>query len=125
MKPLETFDPRPIEFKGTAGVNLPALLDKVRGNGLAISLLLDRTTICWSDESNAAQPRQPQLPSIEELRERVAELKKSLQLPAEKCREIEAITVSLLFGSQCVDTGLQHPTLATLIVDCLPLHLIR
>ena len=41
LKPLETFDPRAVELKGTAGANLPALLDKVRGKRLAISLLLD------------------------------------------------------------------------------------
>ena len=35
---------------------------------------------------------QPQLPCIEDLREYVAELKKNLQLPAEKCREIELKT---------------------------------
>lgn len=92
LKPLETFDPRPSEFKGTAGANLPTLLDKVRGKGLAISLLLDPKTRCWSGDTSTAQPMQLQLPCIEDLRESVAELKKSLQLPAEKCREIELKT---------------------------------
>ena len=34
LKPLEEFDPRPIELRGTTNERLPELLDKLCGKGL-------------------------------------------------------------------------------------------
>lgn len=62
--------------------------------GLGISLLLDSKTRCWSDEVETFGEHQlpPQLPSKEELQKRVAELKKTLRLSPEQCRDIEMKT---------------------------------
>ena len=38
---MEDFDPRPVEFRGTANSNVKELLDKLAGKGLSISLSLD------------------------------------------------------------------------------------
>ena len=38
---LEDFDPRPLEYRGTASTNLLQLLNDVRGQGLCLSLLFD------------------------------------------------------------------------------------
>ena len=38
---VEDFDPRPVKYRGTVKGRVPALLDKIRGEGLCISLLLD------------------------------------------------------------------------------------
>ena len=53
-----------------------------------VSLTLDPKTRCWSGE----KPLPPKLPSKRELTEKVAEFKRSLYLPPEKCREIEQNT---------------------------------
>ncbi len=88
LRQIEGFDPRPEEYKQTANDSLPTLLTKLRGRGLSISLSLDDKTRFWkaecSDDVTVAQ-----LPSKKELQERVTEFKKSLELPAEKLREIE------------------------------------
>ncbi len=90
LKPLEDFDPRPVEYRATATDRLPELLDKLRGKGLCVSLTLDPKTRCWSEtDSSSVEPLPPRLPSKKELQERVAEFKKSLNLSPEKCREIE------------------------------------
>jgi len=41
MKLIEDFDPRPSQFKGTVKANISKLLDKLDGEDLCISLLLD------------------------------------------------------------------------------------
>jgi hypothetical protein len=41
VKPLEDFDPRPVEFRGTVRARLPALLEKIRREQLCVSLLFD------------------------------------------------------------------------------------
>ena len=38
---VEDFDPRPLQYRGTVKGHVPALLDKIRGEGLCLSLLLD------------------------------------------------------------------------------------
>ena len=91
LKPLENFDPRPLEYRGTAVRNLPELLEKVRGKGLSISLSLDPLTKFWSDPSHATSG-EPRLPSKAELQASVSALKASLALSPEKVRDIEQHT---------------------------------
>lgn len=81
LKPLEEFDPRPVQYRGTAKDHLPALLDKLHGKGLCISLTLDPKMQSRKDmasDANDAMIQQipPQLPSKTELEERVAEFTK-------------------------------------------------
>ena len=92
LKPIEDFDSRPVEERKKATDRLPELLDKLRGKGLSISLTLDSQTRCWSESEIANLTRKslpPQLPTKTQLKERVLEFKKSLQLPQAKIREIE------------------------------------
>ena len=48
LKPLSDFDPRPVELRGNSKEQLKIYLDKVRGQGIGVSLLLDERTRCWS-----------------------------------------------------------------------------
>ena len=61
--PVEDFDPRPQEFRGTAGENLPSLIEAVHGQGLCISLLLDTKCRCFTD-SIPTPSTAPTLPSL-------------------------------------------------------------
>ena len=90
LKPLEDFDPRPVELRGTANDNLKTFLGKVRGQGLGVSLLKDEDCRCWS--ISCGKSLDPVLPTKLELQRRVEEFKKSLDLPAIKLREIEQST---------------------------------
>ena len=47
LQPLETFDPRPEEFQGTATDMLSQFLTKMKGKGLGVSLLFDQTVQYW------------------------------------------------------------------------------
>ena len=91
LKDIEGFDPRPMEYRGTANASLPILLDKVRGRGLSISLSLDSETRFWKDNPHE-DSHSPELPSKQELQERVSKFKESLNLPADKIRDIEQHT---------------------------------
>ena len=51
-KPLEDYDPRPPDCVGKVKDRLPALLDKVRGKGLGISLLFDTSTCYWDTDNH-------------------------------------------------------------------------
>ena len=90
LKPIEEFDPRPVDLRGKSKEHLKIFLDKVRGQGLGVSLLFDEACRCWS--TTMEQPLTPVLPTKEELRERVEEFKKSLRLPPHQLREIEQST---------------------------------
>ncbi len=90
FKPLEEFDPRPPEYRNTSQARLKELLEKVRGKGLCISLMLDPESQYW--HSGEAEALSPVLPSKQELQQRVNNFKESLKLPAHKIREIEQST---------------------------------
>ena len=99
LKPLKDFDPRPVEYQGTAPQQLEKFLKNVLGKGLGISLLLDKDVQVWkdtSDESNTcADPDAAAgavMPSQTELVKRVALFKKSLQLTTQQIRELEMNT---------------------------------
>ena len=71
LKPIEEFDPRPVELHRKTIEHLKTLLGKVRGQGLGISLLFDEECRCWS--SSVERPLTQVLPTKEKLRERVEE----------------------------------------------------
>ena len=78
LKPLEDFDPRPMEYRVTANDRLPELLDKLCGKGLCVSLTLDSQTRCWSKgEIEILKPLPLQLPTKQELQGRVSEFKRA------------------------------------------------
>lgn len=85
-KPLEDFDPRPQEYIGKIKERLPALLDRVRGKGLGISLLFD-TSICYWDTD--ATPYSYELPTLQKVKEKCKLFKSTLKLSPERIREIE------------------------------------
>lgn len=88
---LEEFDPRPEFCRGRVKDHLPTLLDKVRGKGLCISLLLDSTMQIWSNEIRE-EFTTPTLPGVDQIKKTVEEFKKCLSVTEEKAREIEQNT---------------------------------
>ena len=86
-KQTEDFDPRPQEYRGSAGSLLPALLDNVRGESLGISVLFDekyrQQTIASSDTC---------VPATCNIKETVAAFKQSLQMSPSQIRNIEQST---------------------------------
>ena len=91
LKPIASFDPRPSEYKGNVSVQLVPYLEKVRGMGIGISMLLDSSTQVWSEHSDSDTSAMT-LPSKSEVEDRVKAFISSLHLPLEKIREIERNT---------------------------------
>ena len=87
--PLEDFDPRPQEFRGTVCDRLPSLLMKIRSENLCISVLLDEHFRHWDNPISASDPI---LPDVESLRQTVEAFKSSLALSDEEIRRIESNT---------------------------------
>ena len=88
---LDTFDPRPMEFRGTASERLPLLLDSLRGQQLCVSLLFDpKCARSLTNEPTAVSDYQ--LPSVSELKKTIIEFKKALQVSDAQIREIERDT---------------------------------
>ena len=85
---LEEFDPRPESCQGTVKDRLPTLLDKVRGKGLCISLLLDSSMQFWSNEKREDSTT-PTLPGVDQIKKTVEEFKKCLAVTEEKACEIK------------------------------------
>ena len=52
--PLESFDPRPEEYRGTASASLENFLVATKGRGLCMSLLFDKSTRLWKQPRTAA-----------------------------------------------------------------------
>jgi len=89
LRPLEDFDPRPVEFRGTVHTRLPALLDKIRGEHLCISLLFDEHFRYWDGANSVAEPA---LPDEATLRETVKAFKDSLAISDDAIHRIECET---------------------------------
>ena len=87
LNSIKDFDPRPPEFRGTLSARLPDFLMKVRGKALGISVLADSTSQIWSDD--ASRESNFNLPSKQQLLERVASFIDTLAVSEEKIREIE------------------------------------
>ena len=90
---IEDFDPRPVEYRGTASLNLPDLLEKIRGELLCISLLLD-PSFCHDYETSSSETTQlaPVLPNVSNLKETILAFKTSLSMTEDEIREIEQST---------------------------------
>ena len=99
IKLLGNFDPRPPEFRGDAASRLPEFLDKVKGEQLGISLLLD-SHFC---RSTVEQQTSHSIPSTQDLQETVRAFKTSLQVSPEKAREIECNTRQQRFSQLWFD----------------------
>ena len=78
LKLLEDFDPRPLEFRGTATNHLPALLEKICGENLCVSLLFDQKY--QHSKSSEFCPGGPHLPNEQALRNTVGSFKASLEV---------------------------------------------
>ena len=89
LQPIEDFDPRPVEYRGTANQNLPTFLDKIRGEQLCVSLLLD-PSFCHFEET-VSEPS-PGLPSEESLKGSISAFKASLSVTEDDVRKIEQTT---------------------------------
>lgn len=96
LQPLSDFDPRPMEYRGTAPALLQNFLTSVKGKGFGVSLLLDKDTRVWTDTNEGGTSLQssesPSLPSRDELKERVAAFKECLYMTPEKIRQTERET---------------------------------
>ena len=86
---LENFDPQPTQYRGTAKDHLLALLDKVRGKGMCISLLYDES---YQNSSIADSPADTTLPSTDSLKQTIEAFKSSLSLNEEITCKIERDT---------------------------------
>ena len=87
MKPIEDFDPRPIEYRGTARDCLPNLLEKVHGEQLCISLLFDEKYRHW--DTNTTPELEPVIADVMALRRTVEAFKASLAVSDDTIRQIE------------------------------------
>ena len=94
MQPIEDFDPRPPESRGTEKERLAQFLVTMQGQGLGISSLLDPKLHVWKEgcSSSAALDGPPCLPSKKQLVFRVQALKESLKLSPKEIRTIEMNT---------------------------------
>ena len=88
-KSMEDFDPRPVSRRGTVHERLPSLLDKIHGENLCVSLLLDKWFRHWD---NQLSPADPVLPDVATLKQTVEVFKASLALSSEEIRRIESST---------------------------------
>ena len=107
---VEDFDPRPLKYRSTVKGRVPTLLDKIRGEGLCISLLLDPKVRHW-DNSLTATPSTsaPSSPEQSSLTDTITAFKDSLKLSEEKVREIEFNSKgNLISGMKSVVTVLHH-----------------
>ena len=92
VKMIEDFDPRPLEYRGTAASRLPQLLDTLKGEKLCISLLFDETYQRTVSETISQQPTSHHLPDSAELMKAIEAFKQSLVVTEERAREIERST---------------------------------
>ena len=90
FKTIEQFDPRPPEYRGCV-VNelLPKFLNKMQGEQLGISLLLDEH---FSKAASSSEPSSHHIPDTPHLLETITAFKKSLEIDDEKAREMERNT---------------------------------
>ena len=91
VKHVEDFDPRPVEFRGSAMSRLPKLLEDLKGEQLCMSLLFDRS--CQKEHTEQAQePSSYRILESTDLKHTIATFKKTLEVTQESAREIERNT---------------------------------
>ena len=102
---------------GTAKNNLPSFLDKVRGEQLCISLLLDPSFCHDYDIGSDSTQQTPTLPNMSSLKETIAAFKLSLSVTDDDVRAIEQNTreqrihgsrETHLIGAELDALGLHH-----------------
>lgn len=91
IQPVEDYDPRPPQFRGTASDRLPALLEEIRGEQLCVSLLFDKKCRHWNaeDEQHMNQPSKHNVPADAALQTTMSAFKESQRISEAKAREIE------------------------------------
>ena len=92
IKSVEDFDPRPAEFRGLASSRLPDLLEKVKGEQLCVSLLLDSRFRHWDNATTAGVTSSPNLPDVASLWDTIEAFKGSLKISEDEARHIEQHT---------------------------------
>ena len=95
-RPINDFDPRPVEHRGSAPRLMDNFLRAVKGKGLGVSVLLDKELRFIPDSSeassNCSTPEYSTVETSEEIAKKVEEFKQSLKLTPDKIREIESNT---------------------------------
>lgn len=76
IKSLSDFDPRPDHLRGQAQDRLVTFLEDVKGQGIGMSLMFDKSCRCWSPTVVTAP--KPMLPPKKDIQERVKLFKESL-----------------------------------------------
>ena len=100
MKAIEDIDPRPVEYRRTASQNLPDFLNKICGEQLCISLLLD-LSFRYSDEPALESSRlTPRLPRESSLKDTIVAFNTTLSVTEDDIREIEQSTREQRTSSQ-------------------------
>jgi len=92
IQQLEDYDPRPLEFRGTASLKLPELLHEVKGKGLGVSLLLDTDYISSDLSVVQQQPDGFSVPNDQDLQRTIEAFKHSLEVNHDQARQIERDT---------------------------------
>ena len=85
LESMENFDPRPIEYRGNAQLQLNQLLKQVKGKGLCVSLMFDPSTCTQRDLELVS-------PSKDDIMKQVENLKEKLSVSKEEIRHIEIAT---------------------------------
>ena len=93
LEPINDFDPRPDEYKGTTSQKLQDFLEAMRGNNLGVFVLFDEKLRIWEKDAEALEPGTFDLPSNADLIERVKKFKSTLTVTPERIRQIEKETI--------------------------------
>ena len=88
VRKVEDFDPRPESFRGSASIRLPKLLSQLKGEQFCVSLLFDPQY----QYVQSHEPSAHSIPEVPQIKETVSAFKKTLEVTAEKSREIERNT---------------------------------
>ena len=91
-KMIKDFDPRPVEYRGSAPEKLKEFVKTVKGKGLGISVLFDEDFRCKSADTTPVASGQLSVPTRQELMEKVARFKELLCVTPDKIREIDRNT---------------------------------
>ena len=100
---VEEFDPRPESCQATVDDRLPKLLDRVRGKGLCVSLLLDSTTQVWAASGDKEESLTPSLPSVDQFKNSSNEVLLSHQKKHVRLNKLPVSSESLLSGLMYVN----------------------
>jgi len=90
--PIKDFDPRPVEYRGSAPQQMETFLKAVKGKGLGVSMLLDDDAKVKKSDSVMVSSGLPTPPCRDEIIQKVTAFKESLAVTADKVREVERNT---------------------------------